>query len=255
MKRTILKHLAFFALSLFLVSGSALSVCAKGKGDIDYTAVNIDLDGDGTFDMNIDLDGDGKADINVDQDGDGHADLNLDLDGDLISDLNTDIDGDDYPDVNIDSNGDRYPDTNIDSDFNGVVDIMFTEGYNGTFYSDMKEGLVVSTDGDFADFQGLQVDGVTLTEDEYAAIEGGTIVQLFYSYLKTLPAGQHILTFVYPEETASCYFYVAESNTIHSLTSDVTVFMFGLVCVLGLLTVITLIIIWKVVTKDIGKPQ
>ena len=239
------------ALALFLLYADATVADAAKKAET--AGLNWDSNGDGTPDLNIDVDGDGIADINIDQDGDNQADLNVDVDGDLLSDLNTDIDDDGIPDLNIDSDGDRYPDSNIDSDFDGFADIWFTEGTNATFRLNNKDGLVFATDGNYDEFQGLMVDGVALTDDEFASLEGGTIVQLFAPYLKTLSLGQHTLTFIYPNETVSCYFYVAKDTWFSRSTENVDGFLFGAVIVLGLLMVTTLVIIWKIATKNLYK--
>ena len=177
MKKTFFAKMLCLALALFLLYADATVADAAKKAET--AGLNWDSNGDGTPDLNIDVDGDGIADINIDQDGDNQADLNVDVDGDLLSDLNTDIDDDGIPDLNIDSDGDRYPDSNIDSDFDGFADIWFTEGTNATFRLNNKDGLVFATDGNYDEFQGLMVDGVALTDDEFASLEGGTIVQLF----------------------------------------------------------------------------
>ena len=70
--------------------------------------------------------------------------------------------------------------------------------------------VVVRADGDFDKFVSLQVDGKTLDKDDYTAVSGSTIVTLKPAFLKTLPAGEHTITFVYTDGTVSTQFEVKD---------------------------------------------
>lgn len=70
--------------------------------------------------------------------------------------------------------------------------------------------VVVRADGDFDKFVSLQVDGKTLDKDDYTAVSGSTIVTLKPAFLKTLPAGEHTITFVYTDGMVSTQFEVKD---------------------------------------------
>lgn len=265
MHKTFFARLTFIPLCMLLLCVPVLP--AQASEDI-LTAIknleiNIDLDNNGTPDINIDTDNDGIADINIDLNGDNNPELNVDIDQDLIPDLDIDIDGDGLADLNIDKDHDRFPDTNIDSDFNGKPDIWFTEGTNAHFYPDSNDGLVFAADGAFSDFQGLKINGIPLTDDDFAALEGDdsginegdTIAEVFSSCLRKLSPGRHILTFVYEGEEVSCYFTVLEKNLVTAATADAGSFLFGLVIFLGIALILTLFIIYKVVMRKVFHPK
>lgn len=85
------------------------------------------------------------------------------------------------------------------------------EGENQTYSG--SGGLTVRANGDFSKFTGLKVDGNVVDASNYEARSGSTIITLKESYLSTLPAGDHILTFVYNDGEISTNFATTEGGT------------------------------------------
>lgn len=88
------------------------------------------------------------------------------------------------------------------------------EGAKGTWYGSTKEGLTVRGDGDFSKFAGVRVDGNWIPSDHYEAKSGSTIVTLKPSYLATLAAGEHTLSIMWIDDSASTTFTVASGAAI-----------------------------------------
>ena len=79
---------------------------------------------------------------------------------------------------------------------------------------DAGSDLTVTASGEVEDFAGLYVDGDLVDEDNYTLTSGSTIVTLKASYLATLEAGTHTLTFLYNDGgTASTTFTVQAAHT------------------------------------------
>ena len=72
--------------------------------------------------------------------------------------------------------------------------------------------LTIKANGDFAKFTGIKVDGTVVDVSHYDAKSGSTVVTLKESYLATLSAGVHTLTFVYDDGEVSTHFTVAEAE-------------------------------------------
>jgi len=69
-----------------------------------------------------------------------------------------------------------------------------TNGADQTFEG---EDLTITCSGEFAEFVGLEMDGVEVDTENYDAESGSTIVTLKAAYLASLDAGVHTLGFVY----------------------------------------------------------
>ena len=77
---------------------------------------------------------------------------------------------------------------------------VFIEGMGGSWTKGSDAVLPFKTNGEFAMFEGIQVDGKALVRDaDYRAFEGSTAIQLLPDYLETLSAGEHILTALYDD--------------------------------------------------------
>lgn len=69
-------------------------------------------------------------------------------------------------------------------------------GGDGTWNTDVQAYTIVS-DGVFAEFTGVKVDGTLIDSSNYTARAGSTYVTLENSYLKTLSLGRHSITLVF----------------------------------------------------------
>ena len=74
-------------------------------------------------------------------------------------------------------------------------------GANQSWRKGTIAGVTITSDGDFADFIGIKVDGVLVDTTNYTAISGSTVVSLKASYLETLAIGRHTVELVFAEGT------------------------------------------------------
>ena len=82
------------------------------------------------------------------------------------------------------------------------------QGADAAWEKGSQEGLTVTSNGAFADFVKVLVDGKELAAENYEAKEGSTIVTLKPSYLETLAEGRHTLSLVFQNGTAETAFTV-----------------------------------------------
>ncbi len=75
-------------------------------------------------------------------------------------------------------------------------------------------GLTFTSDADFAGFQGVMVDGTTISAQYYTAKSGSTVVTLKASYLETLAAGEHTVAIVSDTGTAGARFTILSGTSI-----------------------------------------
>ena len=102
---------------------------------------------------------------------------------------------------------------------NGVYSIL--EGDNQVITSDKSKDLVVKASGEFSKFVALKMDGNVISEDNYTAVSGSTIVTLNKSYLETLDEGVHTLSFIYTDGEADATFTINNVTSINNPeTSD-----------------------------------
>ncbi len=90
------------------------------------------------------------------------------------------------------------------------------EGAHQKWYESSKANARFVSNAEFDEFVKVLVDGTGLSRDNYLAYEGSTVVELKASYLKTLSAGEHTLSVVSKNGTASTTFTVvkdAKQNT------------------------------------------
>ena len=89
-----------------------------------------------------------------------------------------------------------------------VYDI--TAGDNQNYTVTVDSNVTITCNGDFSKFQGVQVDGELVDPSNYTAVSGSTVLTLKSDYLKTLVAGNHIVTFVYEDGIATADLTVVE---------------------------------------------
>ena len=88
-----------------------------------------------------------------------------------------------------------------------------TSGANGTWKQDSTDGLTITSDGDFAKFTGLKVNGVILDTSNYTAVSGSTVVTLKPSYLGGLAIGTYGIEFLYSDGSTRTTFTIAKADT------------------------------------------
>ena len=77
-----------------------------------------------------------------------------------------------------------------------MLDLKIVEGAGQKLVSKAGKDLTVRSNAPFDTFVGVKVDGVTVDEANYDAVEGSTVVTLHADYLATLKAGEHTLSVV-----------------------------------------------------------
>jgi len=87
-----------------------------------------------------------------------------------------------------------------------------TEGINGTWKQGSKDGLTFKSDGDFAKFIEIKVDGEVVNPSDYTAKAGSTIVTLSSGYLGKLALGNHDIEFVFTDGYAKTNFTIAKAD-------------------------------------------
>ena len=73
--------------------------------------------------------------------------------------------------------------------------------------------LSFTASGDFDKFVGLSVDGKRISESQYTAKKGSTVITLKSSYLNTLKAGEHTITIHFEDGKAEGSFTVLEASS------------------------------------------
>ena len=78
-------------------------------------------------------------------------------------------------------------------------------------------GLTFQTNGIYALFTGIAVDGTAVAANNYtsAAANYGTVVTLKQDFIKNLSIGQHTIQFLYQDGSVSCIFYVNNSTILN----------------------------------------
>ncbi len=84
-----------------------------------------------------------------------------------------------------------------------IPDYKVIEGANSTWTVNSDGTVTVRSNGDFAKFTGIKMDGIAVARENYDAKSGSTIVTLHKDYLATLSVGTHELTFVFEDGTCS----------------------------------------------------
>ncbi len=92
-----------------------------------------------------------------------------------------------------------------------IVDpIIFNISGNDSYYYNSAIGLVLTSNGEFANFTGVTMDGVPVNPANYSAVEGSTIVTLYPSYLDTLSIRGHRFRILFTNGYAEMPIYIGE---------------------------------------------
>lgn len=90
----------------------------------------------------------------------------------------------------------------------------YTEGANSQWTAGSDKGLTVKTNGDFAKFKGVKVNGAWIDASCYTVNSEDGSVTLKPEYLKTLKAGTYRLTVVYTDGEAVTSFTVKDGGKL-----------------------------------------
>ena len=82
------------------------------------------------------------------------------------------------------------------------------EGANAKVAKGGQSGLGFKTDGDYAKFTGIRVDGNNVPERQYTSSSGSTIVELKPEYINELSVGPHTISFLYTDGSCETVFEV-----------------------------------------------
>ena len=80
--------------------------------------------------------------------------------------------------------------------------------------------LSFTASGDFDKFVGVSVDGKRISESQYTAKKGSTVITLKSSYLNTLKKGEHTITIHFDDGKAEGSFTVLEASSDNPNTGD-----------------------------------
>lgn len=109
-------------------------------------------------------------------------------------------------------------------------DYKIIEGANGTWTQSSNSTFTFRANGDFSKFKGIKIDGKLITEDNYIAVSGSTVITLKADYLKTLSVGKHELTVLYNDGECSTSFNV---NAVQTGDSNHFIIWFVLLFISG----------------------
>ena len=109
----------------------------------------------------------------------------------------------------------------LDSLLAALVDYQIIEGNNSRWTVGENQPLTITANGAFANFVGIQVDGVDVDAGNYTAVSGSTIITLKPDYLSTLSVGKHTLTVRFTDGQADGQFEIlAKPETSTPDTGD-----------------------------------
>ena len=113
-----------------------------------------------------------------------------------------------------------------------------TKGNAGKWYLKSTKALSFTASGDFDKFVGVSVDGKRISDSNYAAKKGSTVIALKTSYLNTLKAGEHTITIHFEDGKAEGTFQILDGkdstnydtgDNVHLWTALLFVSLVGLV--------------------------
>lgn len=87
-----------------------------------------------------------------------------------------------------------------------------TKGNAGKWYLKSTKALSFTASGDFDKFVGVSVDGKRISDSNYAAKKGSTVIALKTSYLNTLKAGEHTITIHFEDGKAEGTFQILDGK-------------------------------------------
>ena len=102
----------------------------------------------------------------------------------------------------------------VQEDTTGILN-----GTDQTFNLTNPSALSFRSAAPLTELERVEVDGVAIADTNYTATEGSTVITLKEDYLTTLPAGNHTLSIVSSNSTASVSFKVVEGlATVHNIS-------------------------------------
>ena len=110
--------------------------------------------------------------------------------------------------VAVDGDHFTMPDDDVTLSVSWQFIYRILSGANQTVENAEPTDIVVTSNGDLNKLVSIKVDGTVLAAEQYELESGSTILTLLADYLKTLAAGEHLLTFVYEDGYISTNFTV-----------------------------------------------
>ena len=101
-----------------------------------------------------------------------------------------------------------YKDTKKTEDAPVIID-----GTNLSVIAGDKKDLSFTSNASYSDFKEVKIDGATLDNKNYSVKSGSTIVTLFANYVSTLSVGEHEISIVSTNGTATTKFTVKKKET------------------------------------------
>ena len=101
-----------------------------------------------------------------------------------------------------------YKDTKKTEDAPDIID-----GTNLSVIAGDKKDLSFTSNASYSDFKEVKIDGATLDNKNYSVKSGSTIVTLFANYVSTLSVGEHEISIVSTNGTATTKFTVKKKET------------------------------------------
>ena len=90
---------------------------------------------------------------------------------------------------------------------------FISEGANQTYTLGSGSDVTIKASGEAATCTDVQIDGKSLSKDQYTITSGSTIAKIKSAALEKLSEGSHKVSFVYVDGTASTYIKIAKANT------------------------------------------
>ena len=118
------------------------------------------------------------------------------------------------------------------SGYTGTVQVKFTiteapkdlytitKGNAAKWTLKSTKTLSFTASGDFDKFVGVSVDGKRISESQYTAKKGSTVITLKSNYLNTLKKGEHTITIHFDDGKAESNFTVLEASSDNPNTGD-----------------------------------
>ena len=94
------------------------------------------------------------------------------------------------------------------------------EGKGQSITAGEKKELIFKSNASFSDFIRVELDGKTLDEKNYTVKEGGTVVTLKADYVATLSAGEHTISIVSTNGTATTTFTIKAKTAVDNDTDS-----------------------------------
>lgn len=94
-----------------------------------------------------------------------------------------------------------------------MVSYDITEGANGRYTLNSDESYTICSNGEFAKFVNVEIDGKTVDVKYYTAKSGSTIVTFTKEYMNSLSVGEHVIKMNFTDGTAETTFVVAKEDS------------------------------------------